>query len=621
MTPRHLFCLLFCFLLCTTFSVQSQHYDSAIDSLEHTLVEQKPDTTKVHTYYKLVQLWCDSDAQKALYYAGAMMNLSDSLNYKRGKARALNGFGNLHLNQGDYQRSLFSFLQALRIYETLQDTLAMAAIFNGIGNVYSRLRKHEIGLHYYNQSIFCYMRSGNRTNIGQPYANMGGVYLELKEYKKALACHQIALNIAKQTSNDYALCIAWVNLGNTYFDMHENTNAETYLKTAIVAGCNPHIIASSQSLLGSIYMRQQKWQLALDHFTIASNMAQKAGIDYLLPQIYKGLSEALAAKGDQKEALRYYILFHNTRESLQGSDILRKTTELQSAYELEKKDREIESLDNAKKFAELQSGKDRLYRNSFIVAFILTLLMSLAFVRIAYLKQKVNRILNENNAALNDKNKQIEQQKTEIEKINAALNIYNKEVLKDNVIAKYEILKSKTNPHFLFNCLTSLSAIVIRDKDSALEFIERFSELYRMILEMSDNRLISLKQEMDLVGNYLYLEKARFRDNLIVNVSIDEHLLSNQLPSFAIQICIENALKHNTISDAQKLTVSVFCENNYVMISNNLQQKSTKVASTSTGQKNIVERYRLLTDKRVEFIETEKEYLVKLPLLSKEHIL
>lgn len=618
MTIRHRCFILFFVLLTVTQIAAGQNRMRLIDSLETRLTHQQPDTHKVYTYYKLIQLWCDSDAQKALQHAHSMVKLSDSLQYKRGKARALNGYGNLYLNQGNYQQSLFSFLQSLRIYEAIQDTLSMAAIYNGLGNIYSRLLKHEMSLYYYKQSIFCYIRAGDHTNMGQPYVNMGEAYLELKQYQKAISCYRKSLSIA---NNEYALCIAWVNIANALFEFNKQDSSKYYLNKALKAGCNPHIISSAESLLGRIYMHQHQPDLALSHFIQSSKIAQKAGIDYMLPKIYKHLSEAYQAKGMTNEALHYYVLFHNTNEQLQGSDKIRKITELQSAYELEKKDRQIESLDNAKKLAELQSGKDRLYRNSFIVAFVLTFLTSLAFVRNAYLKQKVNRILNENNAALNDKNKQIEQQKNEIEKINAALNLFNKEVLKDNVIAKYEILKSKTNPHFLFNSLTSLSAIVIRDKNSALEFIERFSELYRMILEMTDNRLISLQQEMDLVENYLYLEKARFRDNLIVKIDIEEQLYSLQLPSFAIQICVENALKHNTISDAQKLTVSIFSKNEHIIIRNNLQQKFTKIISTSTGQLNITERYRLLTDKSVEFIKTENEYLVKLPLLSKEHTL
>jgi len=311
-------------------------------------------------------------------------------------------------------------------------------------------------------------------------------------------------------------------------------------------------------------------------------------------------------------------LFHSRMEADIGTSKQQTIAELQAAFDLEKKDREIESLDNAKKVAELQSSQDRIYRNSFIVAFVLALVISIALIRNAYLKQKVNRILNENNAALNEKNRQIEVQKNEIEKINTELDRYNKQVVKENIIAKYEILKGKTNPHFLFNSLTSLSALVIRDRDSALQFIEHFSELYRMILEMGENRLITLRQEMQLVQNYLYLEKARFRDNLVIHIAIDGKVKELLLPSFAIQICVENALKHNTVSEAQKLMVSIFTEGETVVISNNLQLKNTGVVSTATGQKNIHERYRLITDKVPVFKQTETEYLVKLPLLTKD---
>jgi tetratricopeptide (TPR) repeat protein len=599
---------------------QSSGSDPVIDSLEQLLAKQKPDTAKLRTYYKLVQLWCDNDARKALTYANEMADLSDSVGSKKGKARALNGLGNIYLNQGDYQKALFSFLQSLRIYELVGDTQSMAAIFNCMGNVYSRLKRFETSSEYYQTAIQLYRRKGSRhtKDLGQCYANLGSVIIELGQKQRGLAYYDTGLVEAIINNNTYGKCIIWVGKSEAYFQMKEDKKTEEYLLMALEGNCNPHTTAFAEQMLGQVYNRQNKWDEALVHLKKGLAMAKSSGVDYMLPIIYKAMSESYKNKGDHKESLRYYEMYHGLSESIVNSDKLRKMAELQSAYEVEKRDRQIESLDNEMKVAELQSTKDRLYRNSFIIAFMLAAITSVAFIRNTYLKQKVNRILNENNTALNEKNRQIESQKSEIEKINLELDKYNKEVVKENIIAKYEILKGKTNPHFLFNSLTSLSALVIRDKESALEFIEHFSELYRMILEMGDNRLISLKQEMELVKNYLYLEKARFRDNLIIDIRVEESLNDLLLPSFAIQICVENALKHNTVSEAQKLTVSVHSEDRYILICNNLQRKNAGVISTATGQKNIIERYRLITELTPVFKETETEYLVKLPLLPKE---
>jgi tetratricopeptide (TPR) repeat protein len=614
--------LLFVFLFfCRTYvHAQTAGYekDHIADSLRQVLLIQKPDTSKLRTCYKLVQQLCDKDGNAALEYARKMELLADSLGTKKWKARALNGYGNIYLNRAQYQNSLFSFLQALRIYELLNDTGAMGAICNGIGNVYERLNKPEVCRQYYTKAAEYYKTAALFSGLGQVHANIAGIFITEKKYKEALMHYDSALAINMHYNDSYGICIVSASKGNAYFLMNEMPKAKEYCLKAIKGNCNPHICAAAEESLGNIYTHEKDWELALEHFKKAEQLALSAGIDYILPGIYKGISDVLKKQKKFKEALSYYEHYHTQKESDLGLDKMRKIEELQLAYELEKKDREIETLDNAKTVAELRSGKDRLYRNSFIIAFILAVVISLAFIRNAYLKQKVNRILEENNDSLNEKNIQIEFQKHEIEKINAELDKYNKEVVKENIIAKYEILKGKTNPHFLFNSLTSLSALVIRDKASALEFIEHFSELYRMILEMGDNRLISLKQEMELVKNYLYLEKTRFRNNLIIHINVDERLMELLLPSFAIQICVENSLKHNTVSEAQKLTISIVNEDHKIIIKNNLQIKNTGVVSTSTGQKNIMERYRLITHQEPVFEKTETEYLVKLPLLSKE---
>jgi tetratricopeptide (TPR) repeat protein len=606
-------------LFCGTM-VFAQHpkYDPVVDSLQKVLLFQKHDTLRASTYYKLVKLLCDVDAKAAMEYAVAMERLSDSLGHKPGKARALNGIGNIYLNKGNYRESMFAFLTALRIHEMNGDLQGIAALHSCIGNVYLRLHKRTLALQYYFTAIDFYKKSGKEIGLGQIYGNVGNCYIEDKRYNEALLYYDTALALATKHNTRYTLCVTWVSIGEAYLAMNLNDKAREYLNKCIDGNCDPHMIASSEEMIGKIFLRNRKWDEALAHFRKAEELVQMAGIDYMLPPIYKGISDVLKEKGEYKESLRYYGLFHDHMEADIGTDKQQTITQLQAAYDLERKDREIESLDNGKKVAELQSSQDRIYRNSFIIAFVLALLISIAFIRNAYLKQKVNKILNDNNTALNEKNYQIEHQKSEIEKINAELDRYNKEVVRENIIAKYEILKGKTNPHFLFNSLTSLSALVIRDKSSALQFIEHFSELYRMILEMGENRLITLKQEMKLVRNYLYLEKARFRDNLNIEINVNDSLKGLLLPSFAIQICVENSLKHNTVSEAQKLTISIYTEGNSVVIRNNLQLKSTGVISTSTGQKNIIERYRLISDLVPVFNKSETEYLVKLPLLNKE---
>jgi sensor histidine kinase YesM len=128
---------------------------------------------------------------------------------------------------------------------------------------------------------------------------------------------------------------------------------------------------------------------------------------------------------------------------------------------------------------------------------------------------------------------------------------------------------------------------------------------------------------MDIVNNYLYLEQMRFKDALEVEQKMMTDVNSCEIPPFVIQMAIENAIKHNVISRTRKLTISILATSDEVVVINNIQKKRTTPPSTSTGQKNTTERYRLLSDKLPTFVETTEAYVVTLPLLhrSKESAL
>jgi hypothetical protein len=193
--------------------------------------------------------------------------------------------------------------------------------------------------------------------------------------------------------------------------------------------------------------------------------------------------------------------------------------------------------------------------------------------------------------------------------------IKNEEELKrENLIARYEALKNQVNPHFLFNTLNTLTGVVEQDPRKASEFIRKLSDIYRYVLEQKDKELIPLKQELKFVDDYVYLSKIRYGNGLIVEKEISDADLF--IAPLGLQMLIENAIKHNIISDDNPLLIEIGSNNEYIYVKNTLQRKSSMESTNQVGLENLVKRYEYLSDKEVEIVETKTHFEVCLPLLK-----
>lgn len=190
------------------------------------------------------------------------------------------------------------------------------------------------------------------------------------------------------------------------------------------------------------------------------------------------------------------------------------------------------------------------------------------------------------------------------------------ELKRENIQAQLETLKNQVNPHFLFNSLNTLAAIIPEDKDLSVDFVQKLSKVYRYILEIKDLELIDLREELNFIQSYIFLQKIRFGENLVVNVNIPEDMHSNKVVPLSLQILLENAIKHNIISAEKPLHIDVFLQNDKILVRNNLQKKSQPETSTKTGLQNITSRYKLLTNQLVETIVTTTYFMVALPLIK-----
>ena len=183
---------------------------------------------------------------------------------------------------------------------------------------------------------------------------------------------------------------------------------------------------------------------------------------------------------------------------------------------------------------------------------------------------------------------------------------------------KYEALKNQINPHFLFNSLNTLSSLIYQDTGKSDQFIKKFADVFRYVLELNQEQLVPVKREISFLDAYLFLQKFRYGEALLVEKSLSSDLLNAKIPPLSLQLVVENAIKHNVISQQQPLRICIESDQNTLVVKNNYQHRENLGESTGIGQKNLIEKYRLINMPLPEFSLNGDEYHVRLPLIDKE---
>ena len=183
-----------------------------------------------------------------------------------------------------------------------------------------------------------------------------------------------------------------------------------------------------------------------------------------------------------------------------------------------------------------------------------------------------------------------------------------------SIKAQYDSLKNQVNPHFLFNSLNALTNLVYQDQDKAARFIKQLSEVYRYVLDSRDKEVVPISEELKFLESYLFLQQIRFGDKLIVQIDIPK--TEGRVAPLALQMLVENAIKHNVISEEDPLTIEIFRLEENLIVQNTLKRKQIlSEDSSGLGLENIKKRYEFLSDKSVIVEETGSKFKVTLPIL------
>ncbi|MGL2963993.1 2TM domain-containing protein [Flavobacterium sp. RSB2_4_14] len=194
-------------------------------------------------------------------------------------------------------------------------------------------------------------------------------------------------------------------------------------------------------------------------------------------------------------------------------------------------------------------------------------------------------------------------------------------VIAGTASAKFESLKNQIDPHFLFNSLNVLSSLIEENPENAQKFTTSLSKIYRYVLEQKDKELVPVEEELAFAKTYMNLLKMRFENSITFEMPTDYNNLEAKVVPLSLQLLLENTIKHNVVSEQKPLHIKIYIEDNYLIVENNLQKKEVLQERKGVGLQNIVNRYALISERKVLVEETQTEFKVKIPILTKQIVI
>ncbi len=452
-------------------------------------------------------------------------NSKNNLDIKKGLAKAYGSIGIVFSEQSNYAKALKYYLKSVKIYEEINDFEKCAKLFNNIGIVYKSQSSNFKALEYFTKAQLIQDELKD-PNVGITLTNIANCYLHEKNFDKALEYYANAKISLDKNPNPRALGEWYNNFGLFFKATNNPAKAIENWNLAIATFSSIEDkfgVADTYIYLGQLYLDQNKLTEALSFANKSLQLAKEINVLEQIVISEKLLSDIYSKQGNSDQALLHYKLFSKANDSLVNETNIRKSVEEEMNFEFEKRE-VLQKKELEKKEILLKEQSKRNKLQIFFAVLLALLLFGIIFL------------------------------------------IYNRMQLKKTLtlqkeLAEYEqkALHLQMNPHFVFNCLGSISSFIVQNgTDSAVKYLSKFSKLMRLTLEYSKEALIPIDKEIESLQNYLELEQLRFNQkfDFVINKSraIED---DTALPPLLLQPFVENAIIHGLIPKAEKGMITV----------------------------------------------------------------
>ncbi|RZJ73686.1 tetratricopeptide repeat protein [Flavobacterium sp.] len=523
-----------------------------LDSLKRVVKSTKSDTARVNALNKISNHFRESYPDSTRVYAVKAQTLSTNIDYDFGLASAYQNNGNaqiilgeykkalasfgksqslftdllendesnvsiknalgrtfassavVHSEQSDYARSLTDYQKALQLFTETANKPMMARVYNNISVVYKSQGNRDKALEHLKHAFDLQQQTGD-LSAATTLMNMGAIEFDKGDLKSAKASYEKAEKLFPDSNNQRDLALLYNYWGDYYrklgdFGKASENYSKSYSKYSELKNAFGQSLVSYN--LGQLYLEKNDLEKALDFAQRSADFSREIGA---LNQFYhseKLLSEILEKTGNSKLALDHYKKYVSARDSIVNQENTRKFALAEMNFEYQKKEA-------------LLKEKNKRQTQFFGLAALVVLLL-IGLIVVIYNRRQVKRRLT-----------------------------LQKEV------AEYEqkALHLQMNPHFVFNCLGSISSFIVQNgTDSALKYLSKFSKLMRLTLEYSKGSLIPIDKEIESLQNYLELEQLRFHNKFDFEIRSSEKVEFNMgLPPLLVQPFVENAILHGMV--------------------------------------------------------------------------
>lgn len=499
-----------------------------------------------------------------LEYQAILDDDSDNKQVKNGLARALASLGIVFSQEGNYYAALENYQKALKLYQEIDQKNNISKAFNNIGVVYKSQGNNDKALLYFKKAVAIQEQIGEQT-VPVTLTNIGVIYFEQNKDKEALNYYNKAKKLFEKIDNKRGFALLNNYFGDYYKKQKDDSQAISYYSLSLKMYEElQNKFGASLALynLGQLYFEQKKYSEAMNYANKSLDYAKEIGV---LDQIFhseKLVSELYEAQNNQAQSLVHYKNYIIARDSLTNLENDKKFVRAEMNFEYQKKEA-------------LLLEKNKRQRQLTLFSIIGTLLF-IGLLFLFFNRRQVKRRLT-----------------------------LQKEV------AEYEqkALHLQMNPHFVFNCLGSISSFIVQNgTDSALKYLSKFSKLMRLTLEYSKGSLIPIDKEIESLQNYLELEQLRFHNKFEFSIKSSDKVEFNMgLPPLLIQPFVENAILHGLVPkegngkievnfDVQNSQLVCIIADNGIGIS---KSKQIKENSVQAHQSMALE----ITKKRLEIME------------------
>ena len=503
-------------------------------------------------------------------------NKNNSLDIKNNLAKTYGTIGVIFSEQSNYGKGLEYYLKALQLFRETNNLANSARLYNNIGISYLNLENLNKALHYFKRCLKIQYKVKDPT-IGITITNIGNIYNKKSDFKNANINYSKALNLFKKYPNPRGLGELYNNIGLYHSRLKEfdsaifnyNKAIETFNSIDDKFG-----ISDTYYFLGEIYVSQKKYALAIESINKSLVLSKELEVLVQIERAEKKLYEIYASQNQAKLALDHYINYSIAKDSILNHENIKNTIRAELNFEYDKK----EFLHKKEKEKNALIYQEKIKRNELKLFFIgLFIVLVFVFIFLLYKRKQAHKTIS----------------------------------LKLELIEfEQKALHLQMNPHFVFNCLGSISSFILQNNtDEAVKYLAKFSKLMRLTLEFSKEPLIPIDKEIEGLENYLELEKLRFNNSFSYTISKSDEIEDDvALPSMLLQPFVENAIIHGVIPKKEQGIISIDFNLKEDYLNCTITDNGVGIYTSQNAKEKLVNLHKSMalniTKKRLEMMET-----------------